>query len=61
MEKHSFKITIKGDKKSATQKANAMATLTSHLTAETLTALAKIVKTDPEKVELAKQFLGIDK
>jgi hypothetical protein len=59
MEKHSFKITIKGDKESASKKAKAIATLTSHLSEETLTALAKVVKTDPEKVKLAKQFLGV--
>lgn len=59
MEKYSFKITIKGDKETATKKAKAVATLSSHLSEETLTALAKVVKTDPEKVELAKQFLGV--
>lgn len=58
MEKHSFKITIKGDKESATKKAKAIATLTSHLSAETLALFAKVVKTDPDKVELAKQFLN---
>lgn len=58
MEKHSFKITIKGNKSEATKKAKAIATLTSHLSGDTLALFAKVVKTDPEKVELAKQFLS---
>lgn len=59
MEKHSFTITISGDLKSSTEKANALAVLASHLSAETLKALAHVVKTDPDKVALAKKFLGV--
>lgn len=59
MEKHKFTIAISGDKKTATQKANAVATLASYLDTKTLKALAEVVKTDPAKVKLAKQFLGV--
>ena len=59
MDKHSFTITISGDQKDATEKAQAIATLASHLSAETLKALAHVVKTDPKKVALAKKFLGV--
>ncbi len=59
MDKHSFTITISGDLKSASEKANAIATLASYLSADTLKALAHVVKTDPEKVALAKKFLGV--
>ncbi|NOQ75643.1 MAG: hypothetical protein GQ574_26785 [Crocinitomix sp.] len=59
MDKHSFKISITGSKSEATEKAVAVATLASYLDAKTLTALAKVVKTDPNKVALAKQFLGL--
>ena len=59
MDKHSFKISITGSKSEATQKAKAVATLASYLDAKTLTALANVVKTDPNKVALAKQFLGV--
>lgn len=59
MEKHSFKISISGNASEAEKKAVAVATLASYLDAKTLTALAKVVKTDPSKVALAKQFLGV--
>ena len=59
MEKYSFKISISGDKKTATDKAKALGTLAAYLDAKTLAALAKVVKTDPEKVAMAKQFLGL--
>ncbi len=59
MGKHSFKITISGDEKAAQEKAQALGVLASYLSAETLKALAHVVKTDPEKVKLAKQFLGV--
>lgn len=59
MEKHKFTIAISGDKKSATAKANALATMGSYLDVKTLKALANVVKNDPAKVALAKQFLGI--
>ena len=59
MEKHKFTIAISGDKSTATKKATAVATLASYLDVKTLTALAEVVKNDPAKVKLAKQFLGI--
>lgn len=59
MEKHSFKISISGSKDAATTKAKAIGTLAAYLDAETLKALAHVVKNDPEKVKLAKQFLGV--
>ena len=59
MDKHSFKITISGTQKEASQKAQAVADLAAHLSAETLAALAHIVKNDPGKVALAKGFLGV--
>jgi len=54
-----FKLKINGDKQAATIKANALVTLAKYLDAETLKAFAKVVKTDPQKVALAKGFLGI--
>lgn len=54
-----FSIKIKGSKAEATQKANALNMLGNHLDVKTLKALAHIVKTDPQKVELAKSFLGV--
>lgn len=59
MEKHKFSISISGTHTEATQKAKAVAELATYLSAETLTALAHVVKTDPSKVALAKQFLGV--
>lgn len=59
MEQHSFKLTISGAKKDATQKAQALGVLAGRLDAKTLKALAKVVKDDPDKVALAKSFLGI--
>lgn len=59
MDKHSFKISISGKASEAKQKATAVATLASYLDAKTLTALARVVKTDPDKVRMAKQFLGV--
>jgi hypothetical protein len=59
MDKHIFKITISGSEKEATEKAQAAAVLTTHLSAETLKALAHLVKNDPGKVALAKKFLGV--
>ena len=54
-----IRITINGDSKAAEKKAKALATLANKLDQKTLTALAKVVKTDPQKVELAKTFLGL--
>ncbi|MBL4862072.1 MAG: hypothetical protein JKY09_03525 [Crocinitomicaceae bacterium] len=59
MDKHSFKITISGTVKEATQKAQALGTLAGYLDVDTLKALAHLVKTDPQKVAMAKQFLGV--
>ncbi len=59
MEKHKFNVSISGGKKEATIKANAVAVLASYLDAKTLKALADVVKNDPAKVALAKQFLGL--
>lgn len=52
-------IKITGEKKQVTAKINALNTLGSHLDLKTLIALAHIVKTDPVKVQLAKNFLGV--
>lgn len=54
-----FKLKINGSEKEATTKAKALAVLGKHLDSKTLTALANVVKTDPQKVALAKGFLGI--
>ncbi len=59
METHKFTLSLTGDKQTATDKVHALAQLASHLSAETLTALAKLVKEDPAKVQLAKHYLGI--
>ncbi|MGV3609634.1 MAG: hypothetical protein ACO1N0_01710 [Fluviicola sp.] len=59
MDKHVFKITISGTQKEASEKAQGLADLASHLSTETIKALAHLVKTDPAKVALAKQFLGV--
>lgn len=59
MEKHSFKISISGTEKEAAEKAQAVAELAAHLSAQTLKALAHVVKHDPGKVALAKRFLGV--
>lgn len=59
MEKHKFSISISGTKKEATEKANSVAILAAYLDAKTLKKLAEVVKNDPAKVKLAKQFLGL--
>ena len=59
MDKHVFKITISGTQKEASEKAQGVAVLASYLSAETISALAHLVQTDPAKVALAKQFLGV--
>ena len=59
MEKHSFKLSISGDKKTATEKAKALVELAKYLDVKTLKALAGVVKNDPDKVALAKGFLGV--
>lgn len=59
MSKHKFSITISGSKEDATTKANALAELARRLDAATLHALADVVKNDPEKVAMARKFLGV--
>tara|TARA_B110001469_G_C9628455_1_gene313987 strand:- start:947 stop:1129 length:183 start_codon:yes stop_codon:yes gene_type:complete len=59
MEKHKFSISISGNKERATKKVKGLAVLASYLSAETIMALAKLVKEDPAKVEFAKDYLGI--
>lgn len=59
MENHKFSISISGDKLTATNKAKAIVVLASYLDVKTLVALAEVVKNDPAKVNLAKQFLGV--
>jgi len=59
MEKHSFTLTISGSQSEATEKAQALGTLAAYLDAITLRKLAQVVKTDPQKVEMAKKFLGV--
>ncbi len=54
-----FSISIKGGQKEATAKANALATLGNFLDVKTLQALAHVVQHEPDKVKLAKGFLGI--
>jgi len=58
MSKYTFKITICGSKQDATAKAKALAAMAA-LDSKTLGALANVVKNDPQKVALAKQFLGV--
>ena len=60
METHTFTISIKGSKKEATEKINAIALLASKLSAATLEGFAKVVQSDPAKVEFAKHYLGIE-
>lgn len=56
---NTIRITIPGDKASAQKTAKALATLASKLDQKTLIALANVVKNDPQKVALAKSFLGL--
>ena len=58
MSKHTFRITVVGSLNDAQQKAKSLAALAA-LDVKTLNALAHIVKNDPQKVALAKQFLGV--
>lgn len=59
MEKQTVKITIYGNDKEVKTKAKALAILSGYLDGKTLEAFAKVVQTEPSKVKLAKQFLGI--
>ncbi len=59
MNKHKFTLTIEGSESEATEKANGLAIIASHLSAKTISALAKVIQNDPAKVELAKRFLGV--
>ena len=59
MASNKFTISISGSPQEAKEKVNGLAVLAAHLSAETITALAHTVKHDPDKVAIAKNFLGI--
>ena len=60
METFNISVSIKGaTAEDALKKANAASQLANNLDTKTIQALANIVKTDPSKVALAKQFLGL--
>lgn len=59
MKAHKFIITIDGEESNAKSKANSIAVLAKYLDEPTLKALAKVVVSEPQKVSLAKQFLGL--
>lgn len=60
MENFKINVSIKGaNAEDALKKANAASQLANDLDTKTIVALAHIVKTDPSKVAIAKQFLGL--
>lgn len=60
MKNYTYKITLEErSEEDADAKVDAMAVLVKKLTATELTKLAHIVKTDPAKTALAKQYLGV--
>lgn len=60
METFKINVSIKGQSsEDALKKANAAVQLANQLDTKTIVALAHIVKSDPSKVALAKQFLGL--
>lgn len=59
MEKHKFSISISGTPAEAKEKATALAVIGAHLTTDTLLALARVVRDEPHKVDIAKRFLGL--
>jgi|GEM_PF-4179374 len=59
MSNYKFNITISGTEKEATEKAQGIAVIAAHLDAKTITALAKVIQTQPAKVAMAKRFLGV--
>ena len=60
MKNHTYKITLQERSEAeAEQKVAALTTLAQKLTASELVKLAHIVKNDPVKTALAKQYLGV--
>lgn len=59
MEKHKFSISISGTPTEAKQKAEALAVIGAHLATDVLIALARVVRDEPHKVDIAKRFLGL--
>lgn len=60
MKGYSYKITLEEKSESdADAKVGALTTLAKKLSVQELTKLAHIVKTDPVKTALAKQYLGV--
>ena len=60
MTKFNYTITVEAKEKAeADTKMKALTTLASNLSAKELDKLAWIVKNDPAKTKLAKQFLGV--
>ncbi len=60
MKSYTYKITLEEKTESdADAKVGAMTTLAKKLTVKELTKLAHIVKNDPVKTALAKQYLGV--
>ena len=60
MKNYTYKITLEeGSESSADQKIEALMALAQKLTVKELTKLAYVVKTDPVKTALAKQYLGV--
>jgi hypothetical protein len=60
MKKFQYDISIEAKTESeADGKMTALTTLAQKLTAQELTKLAHIVKTDPAKTALAKKYLGV--
>jgi hypothetical protein len=60
MKSYTYKITLEEKSEAdADAKVDAMAVLVKKLDASELTKLAHIVKTDPVKTALAKQYLGV--
>ncbi|HBF89371.1 MAG TPA: hypothetical protein DDX39_12085 [Bacteroidales bacterium] len=60
MNKYAFKITIEASNENdAETKMKALTVLASKLTEKELDKLAWIIKNDPAKTKLAKQYLGV--
>lgn len=60
MKDYSYNIKIPAaSAKEADDKINALASLATRLTDKELTKMAQIVKSDPVKTALAKQYLGL--
>lgn len=59
MEKHTFKLTISGSANQAKRKAKAAARLVGKLPTDFIERLADVAENEPDKVALAKKFLGV--